>query len=115
MIKKIEENKTLDPKPEMAEKVVEKKLRPQRLNEFIGQEKIKEQLEIFLTAAQSRGDVGPYFVLWSAGFGKDDFSLFNGAGNELQHQNYFGTGIDPGGGFGVDSDRAEERGFLVYR
>ncbi|HOG37684.1 MAG TPA: Holliday junction branch migration DNA helicase RuvB [Candidatus Woesebacteria bacterium] len=71
MIKKIEENKTLDPKPEMAEKVVEKKLRPQRLNEFIGQEKIKEQLEIFLTAAQSRGEQLDHILFYGPpGLGK---------------------------------------------
>ena len=38
------------------EKIVEKKLRPQRLNEFIGQEKLKEQLDIFLKAAKSRNE-----------------------------------------------------------
>ena len=71
MIKKIEENKTLDPKQEMAEKVVEKKLRPQRLNEFIGQEKIKEQLEIFLTAAQSRGEQLDHILFYGPpGLGK---------------------------------------------
>jgi holliday junction DNA helicase RuvB len=69
--KKIEGNKTLNPKPEMAEKVVEKKLRPQRLNEFIGQEKIKEQLEIFLTAAQSRGEQLDHILFYGPpGLGK---------------------------------------------
>ena len=69
--KKIKENKTLDPKPEVAEKMAEKKLRPQRLDEFIGQEKIKEQLKIFLTAAQSRGEQLDHILFYGPpGLGK---------------------------------------------
>jgi len=61
----------LDPKPEVAEKMAEKKLRPQRLDEFIGQEKIKEQLKIFLTAAQSRGEQLDHILFYGPpGLGK---------------------------------------------
>ncbi|HOR02320.1 MAG TPA: Holliday junction branch migration DNA helicase RuvB [Candidatus Woesebacteria bacterium] len=67
----MKENKTLDPKPEVAEKMAEKKLRPQRLDEFIGQEKIKEQLKIFLTAAQSRGEQLDHILFYGPpGLGK---------------------------------------------
>lgn len=41
------DKKILDEKAEIDEKAVEKSLRPQKLNEFIGQEKLKEQLQIF--------------------------------------------------------------------
>ena len=74
MDKKIieEENKkTLDPKAEVEEKIVEKKLRPQRLNEFIGQEKLKEQLDIFLKAAKSRGEALDHILFYGPpGLGK---------------------------------------------
>ena len=74
MDKKIteEENKkTLDPKVEGEEKVVEKKLRPQRLGEFIGQEKLKEQLDIFLKAAKSRGEALDHILFYGPpGLGK---------------------------------------------
>ena len=74
MDKKIteEENKkTLDPKVEAEEKVVEKKLRPQRLNEFIGQEKLKEQLDIFLKAAKSRSEALDHILFYGPpGLGK---------------------------------------------
>lgn len=69
--KKIKESRALDPKPEVAEKMAEKKLRPQRLDEFIGQEKIKEQLRIFLTAAQSRGEQLDHILFYGPpGLGK---------------------------------------------
>jgi Holliday junction DNA helicase RuvB len=67
----IEEDKTLNPKAEVEEKIVEKKLRPQRLNEFIGQEKLKEQLDIFLKAAQSRGEALDHILFYGPpGLGK---------------------------------------------
>ncbi len=70
--KNLEENKkTLDPKAEVEEKIVEKKLRPQRLNEFIGQEKLKEQLDIFLKAAKSRGEALDHILFYGPpGLGK---------------------------------------------
>ena len=63
MDKKIKEE-TLSPKAEVEEKIVEKKLRPQRLNEFIGQEKLKEQLDIFLKAAKSRGEALDHILFY---------------------------------------------------
>ena len=63
--------KTLDPKVETEEKIVEKKLRPQRLNEFIGQEKLKEQLDIFLKAAKSRNEALDHILFYGPpGLGK---------------------------------------------
>ena len=66
-----ENKKTLDPKVKMEEKVVEKKLRPQRLDEFIGQEKLKEQLDIFLKAAKSREEALDHILFYGPpGLGK---------------------------------------------
>jgi holliday junction DNA helicase RuvB len=62
---------TLNPKAEIEEKAVEKKLRPQKLNEFIGQEKLKEQLNIFLAAAKSRGEALDHILFYGPpGLGK---------------------------------------------
>jgi Holliday junction DNA helicase RuvB len=67
----IEEDKTLNPKAEVEEKIVEKKLRPQRLNEFIGQEKLKEQLDIFLKAAKARNEALDHILFYGPpGLGK---------------------------------------------
>jgi Holliday junction DNA helicase RuvB len=66
-----ENKKTLDPKVGVEEKVVEKKLRPQKLDEFIGQEKLKEQLDIFLKAAKSRGESLDHILFYGPpGLGK---------------------------------------------
>lgn len=46
----------LDPQLKKEEEKVELKLRPEKLAEFIGQEKLKQQLAIFLQAAKSRGE-----------------------------------------------------------
>lgn len=62
---------TLNPKAEVEEKAVEKKLRPQKLDEFIGQEKLKEQLNIFLAAAKSRGESLDHILFYGPpGLGK---------------------------------------------
>lgn len=61
----------LDPKAEVKEKVIEKSLRPQSLSEFIGQEKLKEQLGIFLQAAKARGEPLDHILFYGPpGLGK---------------------------------------------
>jgi len=61
----------LNPKAEVNEKVVEKSLRPQKLNEFIGQEKLKQQLNIFLEAAKTRGEALDHILFYGPpGLGK---------------------------------------------
>lgn len=67
----MEDKKILNQKAEVEEKVIEKKLRPQRLEEFIGQEKLKEQLNIFLEAAKSRGETLDHILFYGPpGLGK---------------------------------------------
>ncbi len=64
-------NQILDQKVETSEKVIEKSLRPQRLNEFIGQEKLKEQLQIFLEAAKNRNEALDHILFYGPpGLGK---------------------------------------------
>lgn len=49
----------------------EQTLRPQKLDEYIGQEKIKKQLKIFLEAAKKRGDSLEHILLYGPpGLGK---------------------------------------------
>ena len=57
--------------PDDDDKSFELKLRPKRLAEFIGQEKAKEQLEIALAAAKSRGEALDHVLLFGPpGLGK---------------------------------------------
>ncbi|SIR33501.1 Holliday junction DNA helicase subunit RuvB [Aromatoleum tolulyticum] len=53
------------------EDVVERALRPKRLAEYVGQAKIREQLEIFIAAARQRGDALDHVLLFGPpGLGK---------------------------------------------
>jgi Holliday junction DNA helicase RuvB len=53
------------------EEAVERALRPQRLAEYVGQAKIREQLEIFITAARNRGESLDHVLLFGPpGLGK---------------------------------------------
>lgn len=61
----------LDPKLNKEEEKVELKLRPERLGEFIGQEKLKQQMDIFLRAAKSRGEALDHVLFYGPpGLGK---------------------------------------------
>jgi Holliday junction DNA helicase RuvB len=53
------------------EEAVERALRPQRLTEYVGQAKIREQLEIFISAARKRGEALDHLLLFGPpGLGK---------------------------------------------
>jgi len=53
------------------EEVVERALRPQRLVDYVGQAKIREQLDIFITAARQRGEALDHLLLFGPpGLGK---------------------------------------------
>lgn len=53
------------------EKVIESSLRPRSFDEFIGQDKVKTQLEIFLRASLKRGDTLDHILLYGPpGLGK---------------------------------------------
>ena len=53
----------LSPRPLHAEEDLEKALRPHSLDEFIGQDKIKENLRVFMTAALRRGETLDHVLL----------------------------------------------------
>jgi len=53
------------------EETVERALRPQRLADYVGQQKIREQLEIFVTAARQRSEALDHVLLFGPpGLGK---------------------------------------------
>ena len=65
------ENRIISPDLEETDKDIELSLRPHTLNEYIGQEKVKENLKIFIEAAKTRGDVLDHVLLYGPpGLGK---------------------------------------------
>ena len=58
------------------EEVLERALRPKYLEEYVGQEKIREQLEIFIQAARNRREALDHVLLFGPpGLGKTTLAL----------------------------------------
>lgn len=72
----------LSPDVDAEEEVVEISLRPKSLKEYIGQEKIKEGLNIFIDAAKKRGEALEHSLFYGPpGIGKTTLALI--IGNEM--------------------------------
>ena len=68
----IEPDRFVDPAtPDIVEENFERALRPKKLDEYVGQEKIREQLEIFIDAAKKRNEPLDHVLLFGPpGLGK---------------------------------------------
>ncbi len=60
-----------DPKPTREELLSESRLRPSTMKEFVGQDKVKENLAVFIEAAVRRGEQLDHVLLYGPpGLGK---------------------------------------------
>ncbi|MGH7691741.1 MAG: AAA family ATPase, partial [Candidatus Dormibacteria bacterium] len=53
----------LDPEVSADEPEIDRQLRPRRLEEFVGQDQVREQLAILIDAARSRGEPIEHLLL----------------------------------------------------
>jgi len=64
-------DRTVSPKPQVEDRDSELGLRPRTLSEYIGQERVKENLSIFIEAARARGETADHVLLYGPpGLGK---------------------------------------------
>ena len=72
----MEENKIINPEVEdFEEERLEKSLRPIRLEEYIGQDKVKENMKVYIEAAKQRGEPLDHVLLYGPpGLGKTTLS-----------------------------------------
>jgi Holliday junction DNA helicase RuvB len=64
-------DRMISPKLREAEAALDVSLRPQRLSEYLGQDRIKENLKIFIAAAKARGEALDHVLLYGPpGLGK---------------------------------------------
>jgi Holliday junction DNA helicase RuvB len=65
----------IEPDSFLGEEEIERSLRPQKLEDFVGQEKIKENLKIYIEAAKKRGEALDHVLLYGPpGLGKTTLS-----------------------------------------
>ena len=69
-------NEAISPNRLFDDDEFELSLRPQKLNEFIGQDKVKENVSIFIEAARQRGEALDHVLLYGPpGLGKTTLAM----------------------------------------
>ena len=91
----IERSGQFTPQPSSTDEDYEKALRPKSMDEFIGQQHIKDNLRVFMTAAQQRGECLDHVLLSGPpGLGKTTLAYIIGAEMGAQVKTTSGPVLD---------------------
>lgn len=90
-----EEERLLAGEATPEEEVIETSLRPQRLSQYIGQEKVKQELSIYIQAARSRSESLDHVLLYGPpGLGKTTMAMVIANEMEVQIRTTSGPAIE---------------------
>ena len=107
------EEKIIAPEAQDGEESVEQVLRPQVLEEYIGQESVKDQMNIFIEAAKKRNESMDHVIIFGPpGLGKTTLAhvIANELGVNLKHTS--GPAIEKPGDLAAILTNLEERDVL---
>ena len=108
-----DEEKIIAPEVQDGEESVEQVLRPQVLSEYIGQESVKDQMNIFIEAAKKRNEAMDHVLIFGPpGLGKTTLAhvIANELGVNLKHTS--GPAIEKPGDLAAILTNLEERDVL---
>lgn len=94
-------NSILSSERKEKEEVIDKALRPTRLKDYAGQDGIREQLDLFITAARNRGEALDHVLLFGPpGLGKTTLANIIGQRTRRQASSNVGPCFRKGRGLG---------------